>query len=203
MADARHTVAGDVLEEKPRAAAGDVLEEKPHAAVGDVLEEKPRAATAAEAVHDIGGAATDLEKDVIDLGLEVINSVIEPGEVLPDVIGIDLVLVGELRDHHVVGVESAFHHPLALEDCCSIASSLASTLPYDSDDDVDKGNIESFIAKEVDKIKAKGSSMYKKGKKYVCPYCAMKRKPKDGPYEHLLSHARDASLHFDNYKVRG
>ncbi|KAE8786445.1 hypothetical protein D1007_39666 [Hordeum vulgare] len=53
---------------------------------------------------------------VIDLGLDVINSVIEPGEVLPDVIGIDLVLVGELRDHHVVGVESTFHHPLSLED---------------------------------------------------------------------------------------
>ncbi|KAE8774424.1 DNA-directed RNA polymerase subunit beta [Hordeum vulgare] len=53
---------------------------------------------------------------VIDLGLEVINSVIESGEVLPDVIGIDLVLVGELRDLHVVGVESTLHHPLALED---------------------------------------------------------------------------------------
>ncbi|KAE8819653.1 DNA-directed RNA polymerase subunit beta [Hordeum vulgare] len=55
-------------------------------------------------------------KRVIDLGLQVINYVIDPGEVLPDVIGIDLVLVGELRDHHVVGIESAFHHPLALED---------------------------------------------------------------------------------------
>ncbi|KAE8793205.1 DNA-directed RNA polymerase subunit beta [Hordeum vulgare] len=66
-------------------------------------------------------AKCDLERleertRVIDLGLEVINSVIEPGEVLPDVIGIDLVLVGELRDHHVVGVESTLHHPLALED---------------------------------------------------------------------------------------
>ena len=34
---------------------------------------------------------------------------------LPDVLGIQLVVVGELHDHHVVGVESAFHHPLALE----------------------------------------------------------------------------------------
>ncbi|KAE8775422.1 DNA-directed RNA polymerase subunit beta [Hordeum vulgare] len=55
-------------------------------------------------------------KHVIDLGLEVINPIIEPGEVLPNVIGINLVLVGELRDHHVVGVESTLHHPLALED---------------------------------------------------------------------------------------
>ncbi|KAE8774178.1 DNA-directed RNA polymerase subunit beta [Hordeum vulgare] len=53
---------------------------------------------------------------VIDLGLEVINPVIEPGEVLPNIIDINLVLVGELRDHHVVGVESMLHHPLALED---------------------------------------------------------------------------------------
>ncbi|KAE8811423.1 DNA-directed RNA polymerase subunit beta [Hordeum vulgare] len=54
--------------------------------------------------------------EVIDLALELINPVIEPGEVLPNVIGIHLVLVGELRDHHVVGVESTLHHPLALED---------------------------------------------------------------------------------------
>ena len=34
---------------------------------------------------------------------------------LPNVLGIQLVVVGELRDHHVIGVESMFHHPLALE----------------------------------------------------------------------------------------
>ncbi|KAE8810283.1 putative chloride channel-like protein CLC-g [Hordeum vulgare] len=53
---------------------------------------------------------------VIDLALKLINPVIEPGEVLPNVNGIHLVLAGELRDHHVVGVESTLHHPLALED---------------------------------------------------------------------------------------
>ncbi|KAE8796216.1 DNA-directed RNA polymerase subunit beta [Hordeum vulgare] len=53
---------------------------------------------------------------VIGLGLEMIDSLIELEEVLPNVLGIDLVLVGELCDHHVVGIESAFHHPLALED---------------------------------------------------------------------------------------
>ncbi|KAE8805543.1 hypothetical protein D1007_18363 [Hordeum vulgare] len=68
---------------------------------------------------------------------------------------------------------------------------------YHSNDDVDKGNIK---AKEVKKIKAKGSSMYKKGKNYVCPYCTTKRKLKDGIYEHLLSHGRDASIHSDDYK---
>ena len=34
---------------------------------------------------------------------------------LPNVLGIQLVVVGELCDHHVIGVESTFHHPLALE----------------------------------------------------------------------------------------
>ncbi|KAE8782968.1 serine/threonine-protein phosphatase 7 [Hordeum vulgare] len=53
---------------------------------------------------------------VIDLALELINPVIEPGEVLPNVNGIHLVIAGELCDHHVVGVESTLHHPLALED---------------------------------------------------------------------------------------
>ncbi|KAE8781517.1 DNA-directed RNA polymerase subunit beta [Hordeum vulgare] len=53
---------------------------------------------------------------VIDLALKLINPVIEPGEVFPNVNGIHLVLAGELRDHHVVGVKSTLHHPLALED---------------------------------------------------------------------------------------
>ena len=34
---------------------------------------------------------------------------------LPNVLGIQLVVVAELRDHHVVGVESTFDHPLAHE----------------------------------------------------------------------------------------
>ena len=34
---------------------------------------------------------------------------------LPNVLVIQLVVVGELCDHHVVSIESAFHHPLALE----------------------------------------------------------------------------------------
>ena len=34
---------------------------------------------------------------------------------LPNVFGIQLVVVGELRDHYMIGVESTFHHLLALE----------------------------------------------------------------------------------------
>ena len=52
---------------------------------------------------------------VIDLGLEALNFLVKLEDGLPNVLGIQLVVVGELRDHHVVGVESAFHHPLALE----------------------------------------------------------------------------------------
>ena len=53
---------------------------------------------------------------VIDLALKLINPVIEPGEVFPNVNGIHLVIASELRDHRVVGVESTLNHPLALED---------------------------------------------------------------------------------------
>ena len=34
---------------------------------------------------------------------------------LPNVLGIQLMVVGELRNHHLFGIEFAFHHPLALE----------------------------------------------------------------------------------------
>ena len=63
------------------------------------------------------------------MGLEVLDFLMKLEDGLPNVLGIQLMVVGELCDHHLVGVESAFHHPLALETCCSIASSLVSTLP--------------------------------------------------------------------------
>ena len=34
---------------------------------------------------------------------------------LPNVLGVQLVVVGELRDHYVIGVESTLHHLLKLE----------------------------------------------------------------------------------------
>ncbi|KAE8774501.1 hypothetical protein D1007_53130 [Hordeum vulgare] len=59
---------------------------------------------------------TVLILQVIDLAVELINPVIEPREMLPIVIGINVVLVGDLPDHHVVGVVSTLHNPLALDD---------------------------------------------------------------------------------------
>ena len=54
---------------------------------------------------------------------------------LPDVLGIQLVIVGELRDLHVIGVESTLCHPLELENLllhcfksCLHASGLLRTL---------------------------------------------------------------------------
>ena len=52
---------------------------------------------------------------VIDLGLEVLDLLVKLEDGIPNVLGIQLVVVGELRDHHLVGVESTLHHLLALE----------------------------------------------------------------------------------------
>ncbi|KAE8780352.1 hypothetical protein D1007_46508 [Hordeum vulgare] len=50
---------------------------------------------------------------------------------------------------------------------------------YDSGDDVYKGNVTPFIAKEVQKIKAEGvASLCRKFKKWHCRYCTTKPKPK-------------------------
>ena len=67
------------------------------------------------------------------------------------------------------------------------------------------GNVASFTAKEVQKIKAKGvASFYnRKIKKWHCPYCTTKPKPKDGRFDHLLSHAEDVAIHGEDYMIRG
>ena len=67
---------------------------------------------------------------------------------------------------------------------------------------MDDGNVESFIAKEVQKIKDQGTAGYYKRKKFVCPYCTSKPKPKDGLFEHLVSHAWDASRSGKDAKIR-
>ncbi|KAE8788282.1 hypothetical protein D1007_37678 [Hordeum vulgare] len=75
---------------------------------------------------------------------------------------------------------------------------------YDSGDDVYKGNVASFTAKEVQKIKAKGvASFCCKFKKWRCPYCTTKPNPKDGRFDHLLSHAEDVAIRGEDYKIRG
>ncbi|XBH72178.1 hypothetical protein VPH35_099537 [Triticum aestivum] len=76
---------------------------------------------------------------------------------------------------------------------------------YDSGDDVYKANVASLTSKEVAKIKAKGvASFYnRKFKKWHCPYCTTKPKPRDGRFDHLLSHAEDVAIRGEDYMIRG
>ncbi|KAE8778011.1 hypothetical protein D1007_49175 [Hordeum vulgare] len=75
---------------------------------------------------------------------------------------------------------------------------------YDSGDDVYKGNVTSFTAKEVQKIKAKGvASFYRKFKKWHYPYFTTKPKPKDGRFDNLLSHTEYVAIRGEDYKIRG
>ena len=78
-------------------------------------------------------------------------------------------------------------------------------MQYDSGYDVYKGNVASFTAKEVEKIKAKGvASFYnRKFKKWHCPYYTTKPKPRDGRFDHFLSHAEDVAIHGEDYMIRG
>ncbi|KAE8816942.1 Endoglucanase 3 [Hordeum vulgare] len=55
-------------------------------------------------------------KLVIDLALKLVNPIVKPREVFPNINGIHLVIASEILDHRVVGVESTLNHPLALED---------------------------------------------------------------------------------------
>ncbi|KAE8793140.1 hypothetical protein D1007_32242 [Hordeum vulgare] len=73
---------------------------------------------------------------------------------------------------------------------------------YNSGDDVEDGNKESFIEKEAQKIKKKGKATYYKRGMFRCPYCTTKPKPMDGIYEHLMSHARGLATSAADIKTR-
>ncbi|KAE8810452.1 hypothetical protein D1007_12656 [Hordeum vulgare] len=73
---------------------------------------------------------------------------------------------------------------------------------YNSGDDVEDGNKESCIEKEAQKIREKGKAAYFKRGMFRCPYCTTKPKPKDGIYEHLMSHARGLSMSVADIKTR-
>ena len=52
---------------------------------------------------------------VIDSGLEVLDFLMKLEDGLPNVLDVQLVVVGELCDHNVIGIESMLHHLLTLE----------------------------------------------------------------------------------------
>ncbi|KAE8813434.1 hypothetical protein D1007_09438 [Hordeum vulgare] len=73
---------------------------------------------------------------------------------------------------------------------------------YNSGDDVEDGNKESFIEKEAQKIREKGKAAYFKRGMLRCPYCTIKPKPRDGIYEHLMLHAHGLSRSAEDIKTR-
>ena len=75
-------------------------------------------------------------------------------------------------------------------------------MQYNSEDDVEDGNKESFIEKEAQKIREKGKAAYFRRGMFRCPYCTTKPKPKDGIYEHVMSHARGLSTSAADIKTR-
>ncbi|XBI16204.1 hypothetical protein VPH35_058503 [Triticum aestivum] len=83
-----------------------------------------------------------------------------------------------------------------LATAADVADSTSSLQKYDSGEEVYKGNATSFTAKEVVKIQAKRvASFYnRKTKKWHCPYWTTKTKPRDGRFDHLLSHAEDVAI---------
>ncbi|KAE8788099.1 hypothetical protein D1007_37883 [Hordeum vulgare] len=58
---------------------------------------------------------------------------------------------------------------------------------------------------DVEKIKAKGVASFfnRKIKKWRCPYCTTKPRPKDGHFDHLVSHAEDVANRGEDYMIRG
>ena len=62
-------------------------------------------------------------------------------------------------------------------------------------------NKESFIEKEAQKIREKGKAAYFRRGMFRCPYFTTKPNPRDGIYEHLMSHARSLSWSTDDIKI--
>ena len=75
----------------------------------------------------------DLILKIIGLALEKFDLLVEGEDDVLHGLAIHLEITGEVRDHEVIGIESTLHHPLAPEDVCSMASSLASTVPTPRD----------------------------------------------------------------------
>ncbi|KAE8795259.1 lrr receptor-like serine threonine-protein kinase [Hordeum vulgare] len=178
MADAR----GDA-----GAAAGDVVElQGPGAVTADVGGAHGGAGKLATAAN-VAGSASSLQKVKASRGAVNPYSPVAPPAV-------------EEQENDGWG-----ERKLADYDSNEGAFSDDSEYEYDSGEDVYKGNVASFTPKEVEKIKAEGvASFYNhKFKKWHCPYCTTKPKPKGGRFNHLLSHADDVAIREEDYKIRG
>ncbi|XBH72713.1 hypothetical protein VPH35_099946 [Triticum aestivum] len=166
MADAR----GDAA-----AAAGDVVELAVTADVGGVHGGARKLAT----IADVAGSASSLQKVTVSSGAVHPNRPDAPPAV---------------EQHKDDGWGRK--RKLADYDPYEGAFSDDSEYEYDSGEQVYEGNVASFTAKEVVKIKAMGvASFYnRQTKKRRCPYCTTKPKPRDGRFDHVLSHAEDVAI---------
>ncbi|XBH62993.1 hypothetical protein VPH35_117077 [Triticum aestivum] len=174
MAEARGdvgAVAGDVVE----------LQDAVTADVGGIHCGAGKLATDADVEKEVAVSASALPEQKVTASSDTVHP--DTSDAQP----------GEEQERMMVGVGE---RKLAQYDPYDLEFSDDEEYEYDSGDDVYKGNIASFIAKEVEKIKAKGvASFYNcKIKKWHCPYCTTKPKPKDGRFDHLVSHAEDVAI---------
>ena len=58
----------------------------------------------------------DLVLEIVDLALEKVDLLVECEDGVHHGLAIHLEITGVVRDPEVIGIESTFHHPLALED---------------------------------------------------------------------------------------
>ena len=72
---------------------------------------------------------------------------------------------------------------------------------YNSGDEVEECNHRSSIEHEANKTREKGKAAFRWGK-FRCSYCTTKPIPKDGLYEHLMSHARGVATSGNDVKIR-
>ncbi|XBI88822.1 hypothetical protein VPH35_026737 [Triticum aestivum] len=180
------------------------------AAHEDVVEGAETAADAVQEVDVVGGAGD--AAPAVAGSIPAAEDLVEQGVVGSDSVVPDLVVMAsggaldvgaEASDKQVVDVK---------EEAAGTKRKLAIAGfndPFDSDDDeeynsgdeVEEWNQKSFIEHEANKIREKGKAAYYKWGKFRCPYCTTKPIPKDGLYEHLMSHARGLTMSGSNVKI--
>ncbi|KAI5012459.1 hypothetical protein ZWY2020_024725 [Hordeum vulgare] len=115
------------------------------------------------------------------------------------------VVVRRRTDEHGTGIEDMvqdFDDARDSEDEMEEYAKAFYEMLESSKHDMEDGNKGSFIEKEPQKIREKGNVAYYKRGKFICPYCTTKPKPKDGLYEHLMSHTRGLSTSADDINIR-
>ncbi|XBH58513.1 uncharacterized protein [Aegilops tauschii subsp. strangulata] len=181
------------------------------AAHGDVVEGAETAADAVQEVAAVGGAgdaASAVAGSVPAAADLVAQGVVGSDSVVADLVvtasGGALDVGAEASDKQVVDVnEEAAGNKRKLDIAgFDDPSDSDDDEEYNSGDEVEEWNHKSFIEHEANKIREKGKAAYYKWGKFRCPYCTTKPIPKDGLYEHLMSHARGVATSGNDVKIR-